>query len=117
MAKKIKFSPINDMVVVKRVEVSNVSDGGVVLPDDSKDKSTEGFVIAVGPGRMLDSGVRCKPQVKEDDRVVFGRYAESDLKLGNVGSTFIREDDISSVVEEEMLEEAPAETPETAEAN
>jgi chaperonin GroES len=105
MAKSTKkFKPISDMVVVKRIEVSNKTEGGIELPDAAKGKSTEGFVIAVGPGRMLDSGVRCKPQVKEDDRVIFGVYSGSETKIDGVEYTLLREDDIFSIVESEDAE-------------
>jgi len=98
-----KFKPVNDTVVVKKIEVSNKTEGGIELPVAAKAKSTEGFVIAVGPGRMLDSGVRCKPQVKENDHVIFGVYAGSDFKVNGIEYTILREDDIFSVVEDEEV--------------
>jgi len=95
-----KFKPISDMVVVKRIEVSSRTEGGIELPDISKGKSTEGFVLAVGPGRMLDSGVRCKPQVKQDDHVIFGVFSGFETKIDNVEYTLLREDDIFTIVED-----------------
>jgi chaperonin GroES len=101
MAKK--FRPVSDTVVVKKVEVSETTEGGVLIPEASKPKSTEGFVVAVGPGRMLESGQRSKPQVKVDDHIVFGAYAGTEVKVNNREFTLLREDEILTVLEEEEV--------------
>ena len=71
----MKVRPLQDRVLVKRVESETRSAGGIIIPDTAKEKPLEGLVIAVGPGKRLEDGSRVAPEVKEGDRVLFGKYA------------------------------------------
>ena len=100
------FRPVNDTVVIKKIEVSSRSEGGIEIPEAAKGKSNEGFVVAVGPGRMLDTGIRSKPQVKVDDHVFFGgSYGGSEVKIDGRDYTMLREDEIFTVIEDAADEE------------
>jgi chaperonin GroES len=96
---KIKLQPLGDRVVVERDESETVTAGGIVLPDNAKDKPTRGRVISVGDGRLLDSGKRSDLQVKVGDRVLFSSYAGDSFKLGARELLLLREEDILAVVE------------------
>ncbi len=78
----MKVKPLNDRVLVKRIEEVQVTKGGIVIPDTAKEKPIEGKVIAVGPGKMSEQGQRMALQLKEGDRVLFGKYAGTEIKSG-----------------------------------
>lgn len=94
-----KIKPINDKVLVKRLEAESRTKGGIVLPDNAKEKPKEGKVIAVGNGKLLKSGERSKFQVKSGDRVIFSPYAGSEVKVDGDEYLLINEDDILAIVE------------------
>lgn len=94
-----KIKPINDKVLVKRLEAESKTKGGIVLPDNAKEKPKEGKVIAVGSGKLLRSGERSKFQVKSGDRVMFGPYAGSVINVDGDEYLLIKEDDILAIVE------------------
>jgi chaperonin GroES len=96
---KIKLQPLGDRVVVERDESETVTAGGIVLPDNAKDKPTRGRIVSVGDGRLLDSGKRCELQVKVGDRVLFTSYAGDTFKLGTRELLLLREEDILAVIE------------------
>ena len=77
----MKVKPLNDRVLVKRIEEVQVTKGGIVIPDTAKEKPIEGKVIAVGPGKMSEQGQRMALQLKEGDRVLFGKYAGTEIKV------------------------------------
>ena len=77
----MKIKPLNDRVLVKRMEEVQVTKGGILIPDTAKEKPIEGKVIAVGPGKMSDAGTRMALQLKEGDRVLFGKYAGTEIKM------------------------------------
>ncbi len=96
----MKVKPLNDRVLVKRIEETQVTKGGIVIPDTAKEKPIEGRVIAVGPGKMSDAGNRMSLQVKEGDRILFGKYSGAEIKVEGEEYLMMREDDILAIVEE-----------------
>jgi len=96
----MKVQPLNDRVLVKRTEELQVTKGGIYIPDSAKEKPIEGKIVAVGPGKMSDSGTRMSLQVKEGDRVLFGKYAGTDIKIEGEDYLMMREEDILAVIEE-----------------
>ena len=97
MATKIR--PINDKLVVKRLEAEEKTAGGILLPDSAKEKPKEGKVIAVGEGKLLDSGQRAQLLVKTNDRVLFTSYAGTEIKIDGEQYLILDESDILAVVE------------------
>ncbi|MHC4182879.1 MAG: co-chaperone GroES [Planctomycetota bacterium] len=95
----MKTKPIGEKLLVKRLEAEGKTAGGIVLPEAAKEKPTEGTVIALGDGKLLDSGKRSKFQVKKGDRVVFSSYAGTEVKLGVEEYILMSEDDILAVIE------------------
>ena len=99
MAKvSVNVRPLGDRILVKRVEAEEKTKGGIVLPDAAKEKPKEGIVIALGQGKLLDSGERAKPQVKVDDRVIFTSYAGTEVKVDGEEYLIMGEDDVLAVV-------------------
>jgi chaperonin GroES len=94
----MKVKPLNDRVLVKRMEEVQITKGGIVIPDTAKEKPIEGKVIAVGPGKMSDAGVRMALQLKEGDRVLFGKYAGTEIKTEGEEYLMMREEDILAVL-------------------
>jgi chaperonin GroES len=94
----MKVKPLNDRVLVKRIEEVQVTKGGIVIPDTAKEKPIEGKVIAVGPGKMSDAGNRMALQLKEGDRVLFGKYAGTEIKMEGEEYLMMREEDILAVL-------------------
>ncbi|HEX8197991.1 MAG TPA: co-chaperone GroES [Pyrinomonadaceae bacterium] len=97
MATKIK--PLHDRVIVKRIEETENMRGGLYIPDTAKEKPQEGEVIAVGEGKYKEDGTRQTLDVKEGDRVLFGKYSGSEIKLDNEEFLIMREDEILGVIE------------------
>lgn len=95
----MKLKPLNDRVLVLRIEEDEKTVGGIIIPDTAKEKPQEGKVVAVGPGKMDDEGKRIPMDVKENDRILFGKYAGTDVKIDGVEHIIMREDDILAVVE------------------
>lgn len=93
----MKIRPMNDRVLVLRVEKEEKSSGGIIIPDTAKEKPQEGKVVSVGPGKMADNGKRIPMEVKKGDRVLFSKYAGSDIKIDGVEHVFMREDDILAI--------------------
>ncbi|MCI0490861.1 MAG: co-chaperone GroES [Blastocatellia bacterium] len=91
--------PLYDRVIVKRIEEVEQARGGIIIPDTAKEKPQEGEVIAVGNGKVLNSGERVPLEVKAGDRVLFGKYAGSDIKLDDEEYLILREDDILGIIE------------------
>jgi len=94
----MKVKPLNDRVLVKRIEEVQVTKGGIVIPDTAKEKPIEGKVIAVGPGKMSDAGNRMALQLKEGDRVLFGKYAGTEIKMESEEYLMMREEDILAII-------------------
>ncbi|KPK29883.1 MAG: molecular chaperone GroES [Nitrospira bacterium SG8_35_1] len=95
----MKVRPLNDRILVKRLEEEQMTKGGIIIPDSAKEKPAEGEVIAVGKGKMNDKGDRIKLDVKVGDLVLFSKYGGTDVKLDGVDHLIMREDDILAVVE------------------
>jgi chaperonin GroES len=91
--------PLNDKIVVKRLEAESTTAGGIVLPDSAKEKPKQGRVVSLGDGKLLDNGKRAAFQVKEGDRVLFTSYAGSEVKIGAEEYLIMTEDDILAVVD------------------
>ncbi|MBN1417786.1 MAG: co-chaperone GroES [Planctomycetes bacterium] len=100
MATKVKVRPLNDKLLVKRVEAETKTKGGIVLPDTAKEKPKEGVVKAVGSGKLLDSGERAAFQVKVNDRVLFSSYAGTEVKIDGEEYLIMSEDDVLGVIED-----------------
>jgi chaperonin GroES len=95
----MEVKPLNDRVLVKRIEETQVTKGGIVIPDTAKEKPIEGRVIAVGPGKMSDAGNRMSLQVKEGDRILFGKYSGTEIKVEGEEYLMMREEDILAIIE------------------
>jgi chaperonin GroES len=94
-----KIKPINDKVLVKRLEAEGKTKGGIILPDNAKEKPREGKVVAVGNGKLMKSGERSKFQVQKGDRIIFSSYAGTEVKLDGEEDLILGEDDVLAVVE------------------
>ena len=95
----MNIRPLNDRILVKRLEEEETTKGGIIIPDSAKEKPAEGEVIAVGKGKLNDKGDRVKMDVKVGNRVLFSKYGGTDVKLDGVDHLIMREDDILAVVE------------------
>jgi len=84
---------------VKRIEEEEKTKGGIIIPDSAKEKPMEGEIVAVGPGKVLENGTRVAPSVKAGDRVLFGKYAGTEIKIDEVEHLIMREDDILGIIE------------------
>lgn len=93
------IKPLYDRVVIKRMEEEKLSAGGIVIPDSATEKPIKGEVIAVGGGKVLDNGQLRAPQVKVGDKVLFGKYSGTEVKLDGEERLIVREDDILAVLE------------------
>ena len=96
---KLNIKPLGDKVIVKRVEAEEKTAGGIVLPDSAQEKPKRGIVLAVGNGRMLDSGERTQMQVKKNDEVLFTSYAGSEIKVGPDEYMIMDEADILGIID------------------
>ena len=95
----MKIRPLNDRLLVKRLQEEEMTAGGIIIPDSAKEKPAEGEVVAVGPGKVADSGERVALQVKAGDMVLFSKYGGTDVKLDGEDFLIMREDDILGIVE------------------
>lgn len=95
----MNIRPLNDRLLVKRLEEEARTAGGIIIPDSAKEKPAEGKVVAVGPGKLNDKGDRVALQVKVGDRVLFSKYGGTDVKLDGEDYLIMREDDILGVIE------------------
>ena len=92
--------PLNDKILVLRVEEEEKTSGGIIIPDTAKEKPQEGKIVAVGPGKFDDQGKKRIPMdVKEGDRILFSKYAGTEIKINGVEHIFMKEDDILAVVD------------------
>ena len=95
----MKIRPLQDRLILKRVEEEERTKGGIIIPDTAKEKPQEGEVIAVGPGKVTDDGKRIPMEVKEGDRVLFSKYAGTEIKIDGEEHLIMREDDILGIIE------------------
>ncbi len=96
----MKIRPLNDRILVKRLEGEAKSAGGIIIPDSAQEKPAEGEIIAVGHGKLNDKGERIAPEIKAGERVLFSKYGGTDVKIEGEDHLILREDDILAVVEE-----------------
>ena len=94
----MKIRPLNDRVLVTRVAEEKKTAGGIIIPDTAKEKPQEGKVVAVGPGKTNEQGERTPLQVKAGDRILFAKYAGTEIKIDGEEQIFMREDDILAVL-------------------
>ncbi len=95
----MKLRPLHDRVIVKRIDEEEKSSGGIIIPDTAKEKPQEGKVIAVGKGKILDNGKVMALTVKKGDRILFGKYSGTDIKIDGKEHLIMREDDILVIVQ------------------
>ena len=95
---KTKFRPLHDRVVVKRIDAEEKSKGGIIIPDTAKEKPSQGQVVAVGPGGRDESGKVITPDVKAGDKVLFGKWSGTEVKLDGEDLLIMKESDIMGVI-------------------
>ena len=95
----MKVKPLQDRVIVKRIEEEETTKGGIIIPDTAKEKPIEGKVVAVGGGKLLDNGSKQPLEVKTGDKVLFGKYAGTDIQIEGEEHLIMREDDIIAIIE------------------
>jgi len=95
----MKIRPLYDRVLIKRVEEETKTKGGIIIPDTAKEKPQEGEVVAVGEGRILENGKVSSLDVKKGDRILFGKYSGTEIKLDGIEHLIIKEEDILGVIQ------------------
>ena len=95
----MKIKPLHDRVIVKRVEEEEKKKGGIIIPDTAKEKPVEGKIMAVGDGKVADDGKKIALEVKAGDKVLFGKYAGTEIMIDGEEHLIMREDDIIAIVE------------------
>ncbi|BAI79750.1 chaperonin GroES [Deferribacter desulfuricans SSM1] len=93
------IKPLQDRVLVKRIEVEEKTESGIIIPDTAREKSQEGEVIAVGPGKVLENGTKIELTVKPGDRILFSKYAGTEVKIDGEEYLIMREDDILGIIQ------------------
>ena len=91
---KVNIRPLDDRVVIQPMEAEQTTAGGIVLPDSAKEKPQRGKVVAVGPGKLLDNGVRATLSIAVGDEVIFGKYGGSEIEVDGVDYKILRESDV-----------------------
>jgi chaperonin GroES len=94
----MKIRPLHDRVLIKRIAEQETVRGGIIIPDSAKEKPQEGEVVAVGNGKILENGQRVPLDVKEGDRILFGKYAGSEIKVEGEEYLILREDEVLGVL-------------------
>ena len=97
---KTKFRPLHDRVVVRRIDAESKTKGGIIIPDTAKEKPQEGEIIAVGPGGRDEAGKLIKPDVKAGDRVLFGKWSGTEVKIDGDEYLIMKESDVMGVLVE-----------------
>jgi len=95
----MKIRPLQDRIIVKRIDEEEKTKGGIIIPDTAREKPMEGEVIAVGSGKVLENGTKQAPEVKKGDRILFGKYSGTEVKIDGVEHLIMREDDILGIIE------------------
>ncbi|HBH27756.1 MAG: co-chaperone GroES [Desulfofustis sp. PB-SRB1] len=96
----MNIRPLNDRLLVQRLEEEEKTAGGIIIPDSAKEKPAQGKVVATGPGKTNDAGERVALQVKEGDTILFSKYGGTDVKLDGEDYLIMREDDVLGVIED-----------------
>ncbi len=95
----MRIKPLQDRILVRRVEEEAKTKGGIIIPDSAKEKPAEGIVVAVGEGKRTEDGKRMTPDIKEGDRVLFAKYAGTEVKIEDEEHLVMREDDVLGIIE------------------
>ncbi len=95
----MKIKPLHDRVIVKRVEEEETTKGGIIIPDTAKEKPAEGLIVAVGSGKLSEDGTKQALEVKEGDKVLFGKYSGTEIKINGEEHLIMREDEIIAIIE------------------
>ena len=98
--------PLHDRVIIKRIEEGEQIRGGIIIPDTAKEKPQEGLVVAVGNGKILENGTKISLDVKEGDRVLFGKYSGTEIKVDGEEYLIVREDDVLGILAESAKSKA-----------
>jgi chaperonin GroES len=104
----MKFRPLHDRIVVRRIEAEEKSAGGIIIPDTAKEKPSQGEVIAVGPGGRDESGKLIPIDVKERDRVLFGKWSGTEVKIDGQELLIMKESDIMGIIDEPVSKKKAA---------
>ena len=96
----MKIKPLQDRIIVKRLEEEEKTKGGIIIPDAAKEKPQEGQVIAVGDGKVLENGQKFAMTVKAGDKILFGKYSGTEIKIDGEEHLILREDDVLGIVED-----------------
>src|SRR5271165_1357415 len=104
----MKFRPLHDRIVVTRIDAESKSAGGIIIPDTAKEKPSQGEIIAVGPGGRDEAGKLIPIDLKKGDRVLFGKWSGTEVKLDNVDCLIMKESDIMGVLEESAAKKKAA---------
>jgi len=94
-----KIKPLQDRILVRRLEEKEVKKGGIIIPDTAKEKPQEGEVVAVGPGKVTEDGERQPMEIKVGDKILFGKYSGSEVKLGDEEFLIMREEDVLGILQ------------------
>jgi chaperonin GroES len=95
----MNIRPLQDRIIVKRIEEEEKSKGGIIIPDSAREKPMEGEVISVGAGKVLENGSKQAMEVKKGDRILFGKYSGTEVKIDGIEHLIMREDDILGIIE------------------
>jgi len=96
----MKVKPLQDRLVIKRIEEEEKTKGGIIIPDAAKEKPQEGRVVAVGDGKTLESGQKAPLTVKVGDKILFGKYSGTEIKIDGEEHLILREDDVLAIIED-----------------
>src|SRR5881398_828441 len=102
----MKFRPLHDRVVVRRLDAEEKTTGGIIIPDTAKEKPMEGELVAVGPGARNDKGELATPDVKAGDRVLFGKWSGTEVKLDGEELLIMKESDIMGIIDQSAARKA-----------
>ena len=95
----MKLRPLQDRILVQRVEEETTTKGGIIIPDTAKEKPAEGKVVAVGNGKVADDGKRIALEIKKGDRILFGKYSGTEVKVSGEEYLIMREDDVLGIID------------------
>ena len=95
----MKIKPLQDRIIVKRLEGEDTTKGGIIIPDSAQEKPAEGLVVAVGKGKVLENGKQIPLDVKKNDRILFGKYSGTEVKIEGEEYLIMREDDVLGVIQ------------------
>jgi chaperonin GroES len=98
----MKTRPLHDRVILKRIEETQTAKGGIIIPDSAKEKPVEGEVIAAGPGKIMPDGKRAPMEVKSGDRVLFGKYAGTEIRIDDEEYVIMREEEILAILNQKL---------------